>query len=82
MNTYLKIEIELDNDAFLNDERHTVAAILAGYARQLDAHKVNMNASLRDINGNTVGQVWVSQETQRNARRTRQSDQSPQRGSL
>lgn len=53
----LKIEINLDNDAFSGNSAQETARILQDYADQLEnlCQVPREKMILRDINGNTVG---------------------------
>lgn len=55
----LIIEIDMGNDAFVEDERLEVKRILVDYMFRIQAHRNIVECSLRDINGNTVGSVKI-----------------------
>jgi hypothetical protein len=59
----LTITIKMDNAAFSEDNGAEVARILAKFAREVESHTLEPDDSykLRDINGNTVGTVSVSE---------------------
>jgi len=61
----LTIEIELDNASFYNPDNqldyHTIQDLVV-----LTAEKIgdgNVNNTIRDINGNTVGELFISKES-------------------
>ncbi len=68
----ITITINTDNEAFADGPETEVARILANYARQLADGLTNVElascltsangvrTTLRDINGNTVGQVTIT----------------------
>lgn len=51
----LRIEIDVVNDAFVEDERAEIARILRALAHRLMWEDLNEEIGLQDINGNTVG---------------------------
>jgi hypothetical protein len=58
----ITITINTDNAAFNGDPAPEVARILYAFAHQLSDGLMNLAPrKLRDINGNTVGQVEVSE---------------------
>jgi hypothetical protein len=63
----LTLTIEMDNVAFFPDPNDEVARILRDLADRLDDNKVKIKylgslVSLRDVNGNKVGNVVVSED--------------------
>lgn len=62
-----KIEIDLSNAAFHPDPRHEIARILSNYAGAVinqDVPADSIEAKVRDINGNTVGLMSYSFESE------------------
>jgi hypothetical protein len=57
----LRITINLDNDAFRTDEYGEVSRILEGLSRKV-LHGDMGNATIKDINGNTVGSFTVQDD--------------------
>ena len=55
----LKIEIELENDAFVPSPDTEAKRILTEFMRQTAIGTGMPPYSLRDINGNRVGQAWI-----------------------
>lgn len=53
-----KIEIDLENEAFAENPNET-ARILRDIVRFIELNDALLNKTLRDVNGNTVGKVWV-----------------------
>lgn len=58
----LEIVFTLDNAAFADDPRPEIVRILRKYADQLERDETDGHAKLRDINGNTVGDAWLTLE--------------------
>ncbi len=57
------LEIDCNNAAFQNDDPEIeVARILRQHADQLDNGGWTITAALRDINGNTVGRAWITED--------------------
>lgn len=56
-----KLEFSTDNDAFADDPRHEVARVLRKIAADIEAAPqhaaLEIGASIKDENGNTVG-AW------------------------
>jgi hypothetical protein len=54
-----QIEIDLDNDAFQENEGAEIAKILRALAQQCENEGGPWNRILQDSNGNTVGTAYV-----------------------
>ena len=63
----LRVKIELANDAFGEDPRPEIARILRAMAdkvEELDIYTLCFYQSIRDINGNSVGQFAIKPITE------------------
>ena len=69
----LKIEIEMDNEAFQPDNGGEAARILRALADTIDGDSLDSSdrlPGLMDVNGNRVGSATVTQDGERLARET------------
>lgn len=55
------LEIEIDNDAFGDEPEHEIARILKEFATAIHTYGIASKHSLRDLNGNTVGNTRLIQ---------------------